>query len=68
MREKLKINKLVQDREIGKMLKEKIIFVLMLFLLFVQFLFAENGMIEVSVDKRDVVLGNSIKLTVEIDL
>lgn len=67
MKEKLKISKLVQEREIGKMLKEKIIFISVLFLLFVQFLFAENVMIEVSVDKRDIVLGNSIKLMVEID-
>ena len=57
----------MQEREIGKMLKEKIVFISVLFLLFVQFLFAENEMIKVSVDKRDIVLGDSIKLVVKFD-
>lgn len=68
MKEKLKINKLVQDREIGKMIKKKIFFVLFLFMICVQPLISDTGLINVSVDKREVVLGKSITLTVEIDL
>lgn len=67
MKEKLKINKSVQDREIGKMIKEKIILFLMLFVLCITPLFAGNDLINVSVDKREVSLGKSIKMTVEID-
>lgn len=67
MKEKLKINKLVQDREIGKMIKKKIFFVLFLFMICVQPLISDTGLINVSVDKREVVLGKSITLTVEID-
>lgn len=67
MKEKLKINKSVQDREIGKMIKEKIFFVLFLFLICIQPLISDTGLINVSVDKREVVLGKSITLTVEID-
>ena len=67
MKEKLKINKSVQDREIGKMIKEKIILILMLFVLSISPLFAGKDLINVSVDKREVSLGKSIKMTVEID-
>ena len=55
MKEKLKINKSVQDREIGKMMKEKIILILMLFVLSINPLFAGKNLINVSVDKREVV-------------
>lgn len=67
MKERLKINKSVQDREIGKMIKEKIILILMLFVLCINPLFSGEKLINVSVDKREVSLGKSINMTVEID-
>lgn len=49
-------------------MKGKIIFILLLLLMLCfQNLFAENNLIDVSVNKREVVLGNSITLTVKID-